>query len=599
MMTGIATTESAPDSILCKSCKRLVHLDDLGDHDCSGPLLSRADTGFKLHEVLPPVPPIAVSRPSMTSAAKSPRSSVTEWASLIQARLVKVLVTAEGYAAYVIVTTLWPNGPEFSVERRYREFHALAETLYAMHPSSALQQRLPPKLYCQQTRSLSDGFLLRRKVGLEGFIVAAIDMLLNPSSAGPAAKRTLTQLHVLNTFLGLPAAKDVHAAMHELKVLSSGPGWTLLHAASPLESLFEKTIDGFMSLKRTTTLSFPARAVFDVLTAHPGSALAATANPFLVHGAILRRESNHVWVEHRLYRTFWGCPYEELFSLKSWRLETDGTIVIVTVPAPVSDMPATSRHRRVDCILQGYVIRPTEKNACHVTMVLQMDYRRFFGSFVRPARTLLLRHAAELSAVEAHLQRSFDAAHYEALGPLVSADGLKALELHLADTQGDAAVDPKVYVVCQQIEPMFCLLVHKNSNRNALVLKLNVDLRAHDDALRLHPKEPLLAEWIMFEKKNNPRKELSAIERNTTYEFSTRAIGQGVFLVAFSMLRGKEFQLRVGKDAGYNLYSTVKGVPNVLVKRLFLTFAPSLVGLGTLESVQIVGDMASELVVLK
>ncbi|OQR87673.1 hypothetical protein ACHHYP_08185 [Achlya hypogyna] len=646
MMTGIATTETVPDHILCKACKQHVHLDDIGDHECAPPpALVRADTGFKVQELLPPasvvfpaapvtlappklarhasmpagpspLPPASPAKRLPTPRASSPTKAGTlEWAAMLQARIVRVKVAPEGVAKYAIVTSLWANGPEFTVERRYREFYALAQTLYLMHPSADIWHRLPPKRYCQQAQSLTDGFLLRRKVGLEGFLCAAIDMLLNPHSAGPTTKRTVTQLHVLNEFLGIPVVKDVAGAMKDLRQLAtSTDGWNQVTSLAPHDVLFERNADGFLMLKRTAALPYPARAVFDLLTAGPNTAVAKALNPFLVGGQVLRKESNHLWSEHTIYRTFWGFPCVEFFNAKTWRVDPGGVITVISIPAPLTDYPEgweQSSFRRVDCVLHGWVVTPdpSNPNACSVAMVLHMDYRRFCGSYQRPTRSLLLRHAAELSALRAHLDRSFDRAYYDSMGPLV---GLKDLELHSQDTESSVDKDPKVYVVCQQIEPMFCFVVHKNTNRNVLIFKLNVDHRVHD-SLQLHPKEPLVAEWVMFEKKNNPRKDLSTIERNTTYEFSTRFIGQGVFLVSFAMLRGalraaklprssfvgREFQLKVGKDAGYNLFGTIKNSPNVLIKRLFLTFAPSLVGLGHLESVLIVGDSQSELVLAK
>ncbi|OQR86480.1 hypothetical protein THRCLA_10543 [Thraustotheca clavata] len=609
MLSGIATTEQ--HHIVCKSCKQSVHVDDIGDHECSSQplLLHRSCTKTAFMEKFAPVEvilsPQPVSKPQLPQVISPPapvtRQSSMEWASLIQSRIQKVNVCKEGFAKYVIVTSLWSSGPEFVVERRYREFYKLAQMLYTMHPSEDVWHRLPPKLYCQHAKSLTDGFLLRRKVGLEGFLVAAIDMLLNPNSAGPSSKRTLTQLHVLNDFLGLPASKDVNGAVKELKQHAEvSPGWNKVLVYKPGDILYEKTTDCFLALKRQVTLPFPPRAILDVLVTSPSTSEAKRLNPFLIGGEVIRKESNHLWIEHTVYRTFWGLQCAEFFNVKSWRVEPSGAIIVVTIPASEKDYPSdykNSRYHRADCILNGWILTPdpANSNSCLVTMVLQIDYRR---SLTRWNRTLALRHAAELSSVEMYLTQTFDKSYYDALGPLVSQDGLKDLQLEIKDTQTTNNKDPKVYAVCQQIEPMFCMLIHKNTNRNALVLKLNLDLRSQS-ALQLHPKEPLLAEWIMFEKKNNPRKDLSAIERNTTYEFTTRSIGQGVFIVNFGILRGKDFQLRVGKEAGYNMYGTIKGIPNMRVKRFFLTFGPSLVGMGNLESIQIIGESETELVVVK
>ncbi|KAF0685656.1 Aste57867_22492 [Aphanomyces stellatus] len=605
---SLTTTSSGTDCITCRTCKRQIPLDEIGDHECT-PSTSAKD---KLLPTLPsPASPAAIFKPLLKPpaiASSSPPPLLTRKSSLssnnqtadIQARVDKVAVTKLGFAKYVISSSLWQNGPQFTVERRYQEFFDFATMLYAIYPSKDLWTKLPPKTYCTRSRNLSDGFLLRRKVGLEGFLCAAIDLLLNPNAAGPTCKRTLTQMHVLREFLGIPAARDVQGAIRDLKRIggagAGASGWKEILAITPTDRLFEQRLDGFNTIKRVATLPFPARAILDALVLPPSQA--AKFNPLVACGDVIRKDSISLWVEHVKLKALWLLPPAEFVNVRSWRLEPNGTIFLVTVPAAAQDIPPHVK-ATAQAVLQGYILVPNQDDkgqSTTVTSITQMDFGGIVGANSTWNKLALMNIASELGHVARHLHATFDKEYYESVGPLVSADELQSVSLQTKDMVGSKLDrDPKVFLLCQQIEPLFCLLVHKNTNRNALILKLNVTLDA--DSQELNMKEPLVGEWVMFEKAKNPRQSMSAIERNTTYQWSSKHLGQGVFSVQFGMLKGRSFQLR--NHAGYFLHGTLNGKPNVMLKRFYLTFAPSMVGLGQLEKIELVGETESEVVHLR
>ncbi|RHY19333.1 hypothetical protein DYB32_010239 [Aphanomyces invadans] len=475
-------------------------------------------------------------------------------------------------------------------------------------PTKSLWVKLPPKTYCSRN-TLSDAFLLRRKAGLEGFLSAAIDMLMNPkNTTGPIHKRTLTQMHVLREFLGIPAARDVQGAVRDAKRLGlTSDGWTLLESVGPHDHTFEQRCDGFNTIKRVAMVPFPPRAIFDLLVLPPHQA--AAFNPTIVGGSLVRKESTSLWVEHVQlkvrtvavllvmtlpHQTVWFLPGVECVNVKSWRLEPNGTIIVVSIPAAECPPHVTASAQNV---LTGWILSPVDATSTSVTMVTQMDLKGHIGPNSPWNKLALRNYAMDLTYLRCHLDESYDKAYYDALGPLVSPDELHAVTLHPHDMQipGAGDKDPKVFVVCQQIEPLFCLLIHKNTNRNALILKLNVT--NDDDAQTLHMTDPLVGEWVMFEKAKNPRQSMSAIERNTTYQWTTKHLGQGVHAIQFGMLKGRTFQLR--NHAGYFLHGTLNGNPNVMLKRFYLTFAPSMVGLGQLEKIELVGETETEVVYVR
>ncbi|RQM19751.1 hypothetical protein B5M09_002208 [Aphanomyces astaci] len=585
----LPSATTPPDCIICRACKQPVHLDDIGDHDCktstSAPPPSRPGASKEpnastlasrpsLNGLIPSLQPPAVvvsapEQPAKPSGVMKPplltrkSSASSNQTADIQAHVTQVTVSQQGFATYRISSSLWPNGPQFTVDRRYRDFYAFATLLQLMlSPSStsphAMWVKLPPKTYCSRN-TLTDGFLLRRKAGLEGFLSTAIDMLLNPkTTAGPAHKRTLTQMHVLREFLGIPAARDVHGAV--------------------------RVVDGFNTIKRVATLPFPARAIFDLLVLPPHQVTAF--NPNVVGGSILRKESTSMWVEHVQLKTLWLHSGVDCVNVKSWRLEPNGSIVVVSIPAASADCPpqvtATAQG-----VLTGWILAPVttpEDDSTVVTMVTQMDLRRHLGPNSTWNKLALRNYAMDITYIHIHLEKSFEKAYYDAVGPLVSADELHSLTLHPQDMQKPVVAgnkDPKVFLLCQQIEPQFCLLIHKNTNRNALILKLHqVSTDGGDD--QVHAKDPLVGEWVMFEKTKNPR---------CVVDLS------GVHAISFGMLKGRTFQLR--NQQGYSLYGTVNGKPNVVLKRFYLTFAPSMVGLGQLDKVELVGDTETEVVFVR
>ncbi|RHZ23400.1 hypothetical protein DYB37_001736 [Aphanomyces astaci] len=577
----LPSATTPPDCIICRACKQPVHLDDIGDHDCktstSAPPPSRPGASKEpnastlasrpsLNGLIPSLQPPAVvvsapEQPAKPSGVMKPplltrkSSASSNQTADIQAHVTQVTVSQQGFATYRISSSLWPNGPQFTVDRRYRDFYAFATLLQLMlSPSStsphAMWVKLPPKTYCSRN-TLTDGFLLRRKAGLEGFLSTAIDMLLNPkTTAGPAHKRTLTQMHVLREFLGIPAARDVHGAVRDLKRLGlTSDGWTRVQTLGVQDHIFEQVVDGFNTIKRVATLPFPARAIFDLLVLPPHQVTAF--NPNVVGGSILRKESTSMWVEHVQLKTLWFHSGVDCVNVKSWRLEPNGSIVVVSIPAAAADCPpqvtATAQG-----VLTGWILAPVttpEDDSTVVTMVTQMDLRRHLGPNSTWNKLVLRNYAMDITYIHKHLEKSFEKAYYDAVGPLVSADELHSLTLHPQDMQKPVVAgnkDPKgktTYIItCYNSFHNLCTSVFAMPADRAAVLP-------------------------------------------------------GVHAISFGMLKGRTFQLR--NQQGYSLYGTLNGKPNVVLKRFYLTFAPSMVGLGQLDKVEVVGDTETEVVFVR
>lgn len=159
-------------------------------------------------------------------------------------------------------------GGEIVVERRYREFYAFALNVYAMFPSRELWQRLPPKTYC--SRPLTDGFLIRRKNGLDDFVRRAIELM----DLGSQAHGSIAQWYLVRLFLNIsPTAmprqtkdRSLTAAMTELNQLAQElDGWTSVGRVMEDDAVYERVGDGFPIVKRVHLCRFPARAVFDMI----------------------------------------------------------------------------------------------------------------------------------------------------------------------------------------------------------------------------------------------------------------------------------------------------------------------------------------------
>lgn len=234
---------------------------------------------------------------------------------------------------------------EIVVERRYREFYAFALNVYSMFPSRELWQRLPPKTYCTlftPGHRLNDGFLIRRKNGLDDFVRCAIEMM----DLGSSAQGSLAQWYLVRLFLNIsPAAlplptkdRSLSAAMMELKQHMSGPhGWSPVGRVEEHDAVFENVADGFPVVKRVRLCRFPARAVFDMIVQRSdgsnsptrasnrnssggfedegsGSASGNAETDNLVAAAprvwdpnvecheVLRREDGNTWVERTIYK---------------------------------------------------------------------------------------------------------------------------------------------------------------------------------------------------------------------------------------------------------------------------------------------------------
>lgn len=290
--------------------------------------------------------------------------------SLIQCRVRGVRVTKDRVALYSISSSIFKRDSftgssigsslisalgsppvntkqEIIIERRYREFYAFALTVYAMFPSKELWFRLPPKTLCFVKDARNDGFLLRRKNGLDDFIRCAIEMMDFSSSA----QGTVGQWYLVRKFLNLPATllatptkdRSLVAAVHELRKHSRQTlDWTPVGRCDEHDAVFEKMCDGFQMIKRVRQCPFPARAIFDMIVkSSPSSASLGTTtaaattvlptsdsavlldakdassstpakvsssaastlwNPLVEHEEVLRREDGHTWVERTTFK---------------------------------------------------------------------------------------------------------------------------------------------------------------------------------------------------------------------------------------------------------------------------------------------------------
>ncbi|GLD98720.1 hypothetical protein PINS_up007438 [Pythium insidiosum] len=102
----------------------------------------------------------------------------------------------------------------------------------------------------------------------------------------------------------------------------------------------------------------------------------------------------------------------------------------------------------------------------------------------------------------------------------------------------------------------------------------------------------------MFEKSGNPRQDLSAIERSTTYTYTARQIGPNVFQFSMDLLR-RDCVLRYDPAHGFALFTTINGKPNVLLKRVYLSYGKSSrLSFSRVEEVTLFGATDMEIVTL-
>ncbi|GLD98721.1 hypothetical protein PINS_up007439 [Pythium insidiosum] len=149
---------------------------------------------------------------------------------------------------------------------------------------------------------------------------------------------------------------------------------------------------------------------------------------------------------------------------------------------------ASSDRSRVDCVLGGWIIKPTlGEETCTVTWLMQVNFgecdpqSEFTGSqglagFL--GRRFLLSWADEIMHLLGALETLYDPAHYRKLGPLLSGGDFRRLKLERRDTESFNAVeDPRVYILARELEPSICLLIQKNLNTNVLIFKTNLRVR--------------------------------------------------------------------------------------------------------------------------
>lgn len=98
----------------------------------------------------------------------------------------------------------------------------------------------------------------------------------------------------------------------------------------------------------------------------------------------------------------------------------------------------------------------------------------------------------------------------------------------------------------------------------------------------------------MFDKRGNPRQELSLLERNTTYSYATRCIGTNVHRVILDMIK-RDCVLRYDPSAGFALFTTLNGKPNMRLCRVYMTYSKgSSLSFARLEHVTLIGQQEME-----
>ncbi|RLN91724.1 hypothetical protein BBJ28_00005832 [Nothophytophthora sp. Chile5] len=375
-------------------------------------------------------------------------SSRAESASSLQCNVGHVRVTSSQVAVYSLVSHVSLSAAKVTIERRFREFYAFALHVCTMFPTVELLQRLPPKTYCNMRRQsvLSDGFLLRRKSGIDDFLHCALDkMMLAVDGQG-----TIAQWYLLRLFLNLSPAlatatptkdRSLVAAMHELKKHArQSTGWTMSRNPGSSDTVFEKTVDSFPMVKRVTVCHFPARAVFDMVMNCPGGVSSngsgASWAPFVERDEVLNRENEHIWTERTVWASgSWRGGKMQMISRKCWKVDESGTIAIVMIPADVADWEDPrvldpNQSSRVDCILGGWLITPMPQDeTCSVTWLMQANFGQcdpraeFTGSQSRFtaffARRCLLSWADQIVHLLKALGATYNPTYYRELGPLV------------------------------------------------------------------------------------------------------------------------------------------------------------------------------------
>jgi hypothetical protein len=501
----------------------------------------------------------------------------------IQCRVRGVRVNKDKVAVYTIISSIMRpaltggsssptqrSAQEISIERRYREFYSFALNVYSMFPTEELWRRLPPKAYCQWSGIKNDGFLMRRKNGLDDFICRSIELMQIGANTNQG---TIGQWYLVRKFFNLPSTlavvgttkdRSMIAAMNELKRHArQTSGWKLHKQTSSLDATYEKIADGFQMVKRVRTCNFPARAIYDMIVNKTGSS--STPSSGLVNGnetlldctssttksttsttmspwnqlldaqEILKRENATTWTERVVYKSGWLMNRQqmEMVSLKCWKVEENGSIIIAMIPAALEEEEERMRAgpnlqkednnaatttttiaplHRVDCVLGGWIITPTPgEETCNVTWLMQVSfgqcdpiqefdggqsaYQVFFN------RSVLTLWANELNHLLQALQDHYDPIYYRNLGPLLSTNEIQRLKLERQDslsiggtsgynspiaagggsafsscstlTPGNSIEDVRLFQLVQQMEPSMCLMIHKNTNQNVLLFKFN------------------------------------------------------------------------------------------------------------------------------
>lgn len=89
--------------------------------------------------------------------------------------------------------------------------------------------------------------------------------------------------------------------------------------------------------------------------------------------------------------------------------------------------------------------------------------------------------AEEINHLLARLESTYDPDHYRRLGPLLSDSAFQKVQIDQPTPTASTLEDPRVYTIACELEPCLCLLLHKSSNRNVLVFKVNLSTQVKED----------------------------------------------------------------------------------------------------------------------
>mmetsp|Transcript_16783 Transcript_16783/g.33477 ORF Transcript_16783/g.33477 Transcript_16783/m.33477 type:complete len:162 (-) Transcript_16783:26-511(-) len=144
--------------------------------------------------------------------------------------------------------------------------------------------------------------------------------------------------------------------------------------------------------------------------------------------------------------------------------------------------------------------------------------------------------------------------------------------------QGDA------YELAKAEEATLGFVISRSKNSNVVCYCVN---RTEDGAI--DEANPLNIFWIMYENEGNPREGLNLIERNTAYGASATAVGDGRFEAHVASINDRVVVFFIGEDNDVWATTTINGVENMRLLRVFVNATSNWVGLPTVNYVEIFG----------